>query len=339
MKHIQTNIHEVYVASNLLSLYGGENIDIKIVEYDYFHLLVTLNKEIPDVRCGVVVIKAGYENTQEFQDYLTELGKGVFKKDSSDNMPILLIIVDEKEDGYIKMLLGMNNRFEQIVYPKIHQIPLLDKETYQKLEPVIQSMNKTITLLSLSSVCVLRTIPFYNIDKKSNHTNGVFMYARKNTINYQIRSIKYENKLDNYLYDPSFEKDELDNLIISNVTKKFNRILEFEPLKEKLIALSTDIRDIRLYGKQYGYTRLPYSIHFVPDVSNNPDAIELLGLNKEIVLPCVNIQIYVQGATSELQYNNYDDVPIPLNQFFSKYNKLIQLKESFVDIDKWINVH
>lgn len=338
MKHIQTNIHEIYVASNLLSLYGGDNIDIKIVDYDYFHLLVTLNKEIPDVRCGVVVIKAGSENTQEFQNYLKEIRNEIFEKDSPDNMPILLMIIDEKEKGYIKILLGMNNRFEQTIYPKIENTPQLNKETYQKLEPIIQSMNKTITLLSLSSVCVLRSIPFHNINRQLNHICGVFMYARRNTINYQIKAIKYENELDNYLLDPTFEKDELDNLILSSITKKYGHILEIEPIKEKLIALSTDIRDIRLYSQQYGYTKLPYSIRFVPDLSNNPEAIGILGLKNNVVLPYINIQIYAQGAITDLQGNNYDDEIIPLNQFFSECNKIVKLKESFVDIDKWINI-
>lgn len=338
MKHIKTNIHEIYVASNLLSLFGGDNIDIQIVDYDYFHLLVTLNKEIPDVRCGVVVIKAGCENTQEFQDYLEEIRKGIFEKDSPDNMPILLMIIDEKEKGYIKILLGMNNRFEQTIYPKIENTPQLNKVTYQKLEPIIQSMNKTITLLSLSSVCVLRTIPFHTIRRNANYINGVFMYARKNTINYQIKAIKYENELDNYLLDPSFEKDELDNLILSSITKKYGHILEIEPIKEKLIALSTDIRDIRLYGRQYGYTRLLYSIRFMPDVTNNIDAIELLGLKNDMELPCVNISIYVKGTTRDLEGNNYYDEIVPLNQFISKCNEVSKLRESFLDIDKWINI-
>ena len=335
MKHIKTNIHEIYVASNLLSLYGGDNIDIKIVDYDYFHLLVTLNKEIPDVRCGVVVINAGDERTKEFQNYLKELGEGIFEKDSPDNMPILLVIVDEKENGYIKILLGLNSRFEQTIYPKIENIPQLNKETYQRLEPIIQSMNKTITLLSLSSVCVLRTIPFHNINRHMDHMSGVFMYARKNTVNYQIKAIKYENELDNYLLDPSFVKDELDNLILSSITKTYGQILNLEPIKEKLIVLSTDIREIRHYSQ---HKKLPYSIRFVPNVTNNQDAIDLLGLKDSINLPCINISIYVQGATRELEGYNYYDEIVPLNQFVSKCNEVSKLRESFLDIDKWINI-
>lgn len=340
MKFLDTSKRTLLIASSLLYRYGGNNIQVQMVEYDYFHLLVTLDKNTPTVRCGIVVVEVGYETSTSFENFINTLRhKQLFEKSSPDNMPILLLRIDaEKELGDITFLLGINNHFDQTVYRLPHSFPILNTDIWLNVENIIRSMNQTITVLSLASVCLLRLYHFQCVDRGNRWFHGVILYARKNTINYQIKSIIEEESPLKYLFDPKFDKDELDNLIHESIIYNFQNIVNITSIQEKLIITSEDIKELRLYTKQYGYENIPFAIRLSPQIADISQALEYFGLDKEFTTPNINnIMIYIQGNSDLIKNNALYQYQIPISQWFVKCNEIMSLKDSLVPINKWIN--
>lgn len=340
MKFLDTSKRTLLIASTLLYRYGGNNILVQTVEYDYFHLLVTLDKNTPAVRCGVVVIEIGHEMTISFKNFIDTLRhKQLFEKSSPDNMPILLIRINtEKEIGDVSFLVGINNQFEQTIYTSPNPFSQLNTDAWLNVENVVRSMTQTITVLSLSSVCLLRQYNFQCIDKRRKWFHGVILYARKNAINYQIKAIKEEDTPLKYLFDPKFEKDELDKLIHNSIIDNFRNIVDVTSIQEKLIITSEDIKDLRLYAKQYGYENIPFTIRLFPKIADINQALEYFGLDKEFMTPNISdIMIYIQGNSDLIKSNTFYQYQIPINQWFMKCNEIMSLQDSLVPINKWIN--
>lgn len=338
MNTIQTDIRTIFIAQTLLYRYGGNKIDIQRVDYDLFHLLVTLNVDIPTVRCGVVVMDVGGENTPAYQQYVNMLKSWPFKEDDPDNMPILILIVDPRnENGYITFQLGINNRFEPIVY-SLKNLQQLTESNWSSISSVVQSMNRTITILSSSAICVLRQVEISSV-QRNRSCGGVIMYARRNTQAFHIQRIRFEDELSNYIYDAPFQKDDLDNLIEISLKNSLCPPFEFRHQYEKLLVVSEEVRELSLYSKQYGFKNLPFQIRLFPDTSNIEQAVRVFGIKNNINTPIINnVMIYAHGDISLLTNHIFYTYNINANIWFSECNKFIELKDSLVPIDNWINL-
>lgn len=325
---------------DLLYKYANDNIKIEFVDYPLFHLLLTINANIPDVRCGVLVVEGSFEGSNEYLNYQQHLREYHFIKESSDNMPIIIMKVNPiKESAQIAFILGWSANYEPILYTQCRWKPL-NEDTWSEDKEIIKSMNRTITILSLSHISLLRKIEFYG--KRNTSHSGVVLYARRNTQNYHIKPIKEQLEIEDYIFNPKYQKDELDDLVEKSIKKELGDDTSIFRETEHLLLTSYDLKELRLYGEQYGYKEFKLNISIEPEISGINDVLELyIKKTNAIVANTMSVSVFMRNYHNEgLQ----DQQPIThiekieLNKWFETLDNFIQQKNSLFPIAQYVNL-
>ena len=275
METIRPDKRVLAIAANLLYKYGGNGLKVQTVEYDLFNLLVSANDEC-NTRFGVVVSSKGLRSTEEYSHYIEHLHHVTYTRESPDNVPILLMLVDsEREDAEIGFQLGWSSAFTPIIYHPAYIHPI-EGEWFRKIYAIAKAMNSTITILSREYLSVQKTISLTGIRNNGFRFEGVILYAKPIYPKIPKLSAKTqqnfeEDNINKYLYNPQFENDEIDELIIRYTNKKFANIAEVNQLEDKMLLTSSDVQNLQLYGKAIGgYEKMRMQYLLQPTIEN-PD--------------------------------------------------------------------
>lgn len=129
MNTIQPNKRVLAIAVNLLYRICGDATHLQLVDYDWFHILVSLNDEC-ETKFGVIVVEEDSWNKAEYQEYVNMLGKRTYQRNDADNYPIMLLVVNSsQESAQIGIQLGWSSAFTPIVYSLFHLLILMSNAT------------------------------------------------------------------------------------------------------------------------------------------------------------------------------------------------------------------
>lgn len=273
MELLQSDKRTLAIAANLLYRYGGSTIHVQMVEYDLFHLLVSIDDEC-NTRYGVVVAESNILASDAYKNYLDVLNKRVYTRDNPDNVPILLVIVDTIfERARIGVQLGWCSAFTPIVYNPI-TLKQMDNDWCEKLYTLVKAMNSTITMLSSEYLSIQKTIDLNGIHNNGFRFSGVILYAR--TIIPHIPQLtaktkkQFEEDTTKYIYSPKFENDELDNEILECTRLKFANVADVNQRNDKLLFTSSDVQDLQFFGKELGgYNKFRIKYSLLPTIDIN----------------------------------------------------------------------
>ncbi len=324
MRLINPDSRTIGIAANELYKYGG-NLQIQVVDYDYFHLLVHYDDEI-QTRFGVVVFEKGTLLEDTHKTYIDSLRTKTYRIESSDNTPIILLEVDSmRERAKIGVQLGWSSAFTPIVYTRIDWREM-NQENFDKIFTILKSMNTTISVLSMNYVSILKAIRVEGKREYGFNFDGYILYARKLHPNYpkltpQCKTLFEEDDLNKYLYKPQYELDEIDNYIMSLTQRGANNIAEItlEANNNKALLTSADVKELQLYGKEIGgfdkyklsYAILPNLDDIEPGMIGNtrifPFSFSKITLvlngNNHVDTLINSLQAY---RTSKIPYNNWE---------------------------------
>lgn len=272
MELIQSDKRALAIAANLLYKFGGNTTRVQVVEYDLFHLLVSINDE-SNTRYGIVVADASLLQLDVYKQYIDILKQRTYKRESPDNVPILLVVVDTiAETARIGVQLGWSSAFTPIVY---HPVTLkkMDDKWCKTLYTLVKAMNSTITVLSREYLSVQKTIDINGIHNNGYRFSGVILYAR--TIYPYIPQLTAktqqqfeENDITKYLYNPQFKNDELDDAILEFTRQKFTNVADVNQKNDKLLFASSDVQDLQFYGKVLGgYNKIKIKYSLLPKIN------------------------------------------------------------------------
>lgn len=321
MKLIQANTRTLAIAANLLYKICGSSIRIQLVEYELFHILVSLN-DGSESQFGIVVAEPNLLSTSEYQSYIDVLRQKTYQRDDSDNLPILLMIVDSiQECAQIGIQLGWSSSFTPIVYSNV-TLKNFDEQWYSKLYMLIKAMNSTITVLSREYLSVLKKISIHGIAENGHKFEGYLLYARSifPAIPSLVPKIKknLNEDISGYQYTLQSGDDELDKFIFEITEKMFTNIAIVSHIDDKLLFTNKDVQALQMYGKIQNYEKRNIQYNLLPTIDKHGDYCMF---SKWITPIRINkMTLVIRG-----QYNK--DWASTLNQYIHDTN---------IKLDEWV---
>lgn len=148
---------------------------------------------------------------------------------------------------------------------------------------------KQPSLNTVSYPIILGKVSFCGIGFDKRSFDGVVLYVRDYSI-YSGITITQCAKLDN-----------IDDIIAAYVEENLSCFKDLVIKKEKLIIYQEeDWRRLSLYGKSYGYDKLEYGFHIIPDVEGI--AAIRASKNREIQSVIVdNLSVYTRALSKEMR--------------------------------------
>lgn len=301
-----------------------DNITIeKTPDWSLRDLLVRYN-DGTDLKFGVIIKKAS-NNLTESIDRLIELLYKVDFTQAVNQIPIVLLVVDEPtESAKIAFLVGW--RFGKPRIYKNFEFRNLNQKSADICLQIIKSMDNVIRVLSTDNLNVLKRITFSRKLSDNRIQQAEILYLRKLSSTYRMQQREVVNEKERFERllkgspEEDYPQDELDDLIFGSIKAQFRNA----KVKSKLLLLSTELDDLQYYKPMHRHhTTLLVS----PDLSNIPQ----IALNMLDGLEVFNVEldIFVENIFYVNAFDNVSfDKEEPLDGWLKKVSSWNKLKET-----------
>lgn len=301
-----------------------ENISIeKAPDWSLWDLLVRYN-DGTDLKFGVIV-KKWIDRLPEYIDRLTEYLNRVDYTQAVNQIPIVLLVVDEpKESAKIAFLVGW--RYGKPRIYKNFELRNLNQKSAGICLQIIKSMDEVIRVLSIDDLNVLKTITFSKKLAGGRVQQAEILYLRKLSSTYRMSQKEVVDEKERFerllkgTPEEEYPQDELDELILESVKIQFKNA----KVRSKLMLLSVDLADLQSYkGVHCVHTMLIVS----PCLANLPEIA--LSMLDGLKLFSVGLDIFVDNIFYQEAFDGVSfDKEEPIEGWLKKVTEWNKLKET-----------
>ena len=308
-----------------------DNISIdKTPDWSLLDLLVRYNDDT-DLKFGVIV-KRAFDNLPDSIDRLVNMLNKVDYTQSVNQIPIVLLVVDEPtESAKIAFLVGW--RFGKPRIYKNFELRNLNQKTADICLQIIKSMDDVIRILSVDDLNVLKKITFSKKLSDNRVQQAEILYLRKLSSTYRMNQkevVEEKERFERLLKgtpEEEYPQDELDMLIFESVKKQFKNA----KVRSKLMLLSTELDDLQFYRDIHCvHTNLLVS----PDLTNLPEIA--LSMLDGLELFSVGIDIFVENIFYQEAFDGVSfEKDEPLEGWLKKVTEWNRLKGTMRSITEY----
>ena len=308
-----------------------DNISIdKTPDWSLLDLLVRYN-DGTDFKFGVIV-KRAFDNLPDSIDRLVNMLNKVDYTQSVNQIPIVLLVVDEPtESAKIAFLVGW--RFGKPRIYKNFELRNLNQKTADICLQIIKSMDDVIRILSVDDLNVLKKITFSKKLSDNRVQQAEILYLRKLSSTYRMNQkevVEEKERFERLLKgtpEEEYPQDELDMLIFESVKKQFKNA----KVRSKLMLLSTELDDLQFYRDIHCvHTNLLVS----PDLTNLPEIA--LSMLDGLELFSVGIDIFVENIFYQEAFDGVSfEKDEPLEGWLKKVTEWNRLKGTMRSITEY----
>ena len=308
-----------------------DNISIdKTPDWSLLDLLVRYNDDT-DLKFGVIV-KRAFDNLPDSIDRLVNMLNKVDYTQSVNQIPIVLLAVDEPtESAKIAFLVGW--RFGKPRIYKNFELRNLNQKTADICLQIIKSMDDVIRILSVDDLNVLKKITFSKKLSDNRVQQAEILYLRKLSSTYRMNQKEVVEEKERFerllkgIPEEDYPQDELDMLIFESVKKQFKNA----KVRSKLMLLSTELDDLQAYRDIHCvHTNLLVS----PDLTNLPEIA--LSMLDGLELFSVGIDIFVENIFYQEAFDGVSfEKDEPLEGWLKKVTEWNRLKGTMRSITEY----